>query len=114
MKRTKKALAASMALGVTLTMGATTTILAQEETTVTAAPEAYSYGNYVTSDKTNYEVGETITVTCNYPWHWDGINHHWFIGDQSMNTYDDSFSTVAQSEGTVRIYCSDTAQLCRY
>ena len=32
MKRTKKALAASMALGVTLTMGATTTILAQEET----------------------------------------------------------------------------------
>lgn len=48
MKRMKKVLAASLALGFTFTMGATTTILAQEETTITAAPEAYSYGNYVT------------------------------------------------------------------
>lgn len=106
MKRMKKVLAASMALGITLTMGATTTILAQEETTIIAAPEAYSYGNYVTSDKTNYEVGETVTVTCNCPWHWDGINHHWFIGDQSMNDYDSEFSTVASNAGSMTIRCT--------
>lgn len=109
MKRMKNVLAASLALGFTFTMSTTTTILAQEETTVRTAPETYSFKNYVTSEKTTYEVGETITVTCNDPLHWNGINHHWFMGEESMNTYDDSFSTVAQSEGTVRIYCSDTA-----
>ena len=51
MKRMKKVLAASLALGFTFTMDTTTTILAQEETTVRTAPETYSYGNYVTSDK---------------------------------------------------------------
>ena len=104
MKRMKKVLAASMVLGITLTMGATTTILAQEETTIIAAPEAYSYGNYVTSDKTNYEVGETIYVRCNVDSWLHG--HHWFIGDQSMNDYDSEFSTVASNAGSMTIRCT--------
>ncbi len=105
MKKTKKALAASMALGVTLTMGATTTILAQEETTVTVAPEAYSYGNYVTSDKTNYEVGETIYVRCTNPFQIEG-SHHWFIDGVSMYHYGSEFSTIAKKAGSTKIYCA--------
>ena len=104
MKRMKKVLAASLALGFTFTMGATTTILAQEETTITVAPEAYSYGNYVTSDKTTYEVGETIYVRCNVDSWLHG--HHWFIGDQSMNDYDSEFSTVASNAGSMTIRCT--------
>lgn len=53
MKRMKKVLAASLALGFTFTMSTTTTILAQEETTVRTAPETYSFKNYVTSEKNN-------------------------------------------------------------
>lgn len=105
-KQIKKLLASSLAVGVVAVTGATSTVMAQEPTTVTETPTTYFWGNTVTTDKTIYEVGETINATCNLNEWYHG--HHWFIGDQFMHSYDSTFSTVANGVGEMTIRCTKT------